>query len=510
MPHPLSSNPSRRHSLFTAIVISLLVTGYPLTPQAQPTTPLRAVLPAPVRPLEPDTPTLPPPPRPTPAITHRQPTQPAQPPVELTDQDLADDLKLTERILNQAMLQEDWSTLRRVMRFYPWMAGVDPILRDYVHGALLRHDGRLAEAIALYRQLVAQHPDLGYVRLELATMLMEDRQFAQSDAELADLRLGSLEPAAQRSVMLYRQALAQQRRWNFRLGAGTVYSNNVNSANRDPMLYLPVATRQGPLWVPFAKGRDALPKADWGLKYSSCANVERNLGGHHYYTLGADIDGTAYRVQRDYNDRSLTLRGGYKWQDATRWFAATPQAGRSWMGSRRYSHNRGLSLEYGWRPTPGWQLMGAWLWLKRGYDDRAYAAYDGHLDVLSLTAIRVFSPALLAYASVGLQREAVAAGEYTYRFPWAQMGVVKTFGQMLGTRLSARYGRQAYKAPYALFLNQRRRDHELRVDASVWTPDFKIAGLEPKLNLSYLKITSNLPMYARDRTEVSLMLERRF
>lgn len=81
---------------------------------------------------------------------------------------------------------------------------------------------------------------------------------------------------------------------------------------------------------------------------------------------------------------------------------------------------------------------------------------------------------------------------------------------MLGARLSARYGRQAYESPYALFLNQRRRDRELRVDASVWSPDFKIAGLEPKLNLSYLKIASNLPMYARDRTEVSLMLEKRF
>ncbi|MFY3701891.1 hypothetical protein ACOTD6_30010, partial [Achromobacter xylosoxidans] len=85
-------------------------------------------------------------PRPTPAITHRHPAQPANPPVELTDQDLARNLKLTERILNQAMLQEDWNTLRRVMRFYPWMTGVDPILRDYVHGALLRRDGRLAEA----------------------------------------------------------------------------------------------------------------------------------------------------------------------------------------------------------------------------------------------------------------------------------------------------------------------------------------------------------------------------
>ena len=81
---------------------------------------------------------------------------------------------------------------------------------------------------------------------------------------------------------------------------------------------------------------------------------------------------------------------------------------------------------------------------------------------------------------------------------------------MLGARLSARYGQQSYKAPYALFLNQRRHDHELRVDASVWTPDFTIAGLEPKLNFSYLKVTSDLPMYARDRTEVSLMLEKRF
>ena len=81
---------------------------------------------------------------------------------------------------------------------------------------------------------------------------------------------------------------------------------------------------------------------------------------------------------------------------------------------------------------------------------------------------------------------------------------------MLGTRLSARYGRQAYETPYSLFLNQRRRDHELRVDASVWTPDFKIVGLKPKLNLSYLKITSKLPMHARGQTEASLMLDKRF
>ncbi|QDQ88392.1 DUF560 domain-containing protein [Alcaligenaceae bacterium SJ-26] len=499
------------HRLLSALLApGLLILGMLEPAQAQVAAP-PPPLPAPVRPLEPEQPFLPQPQTPTPSIVHRQPAQPAQPPVELTDQDLAGDIKLTELILNQAMLQEDWDTLRRIMRFYPWMRGVDPVLRDYIQGALLRHDGRLADAIALYRQLVEQHPDLDYVRLELSTMLMEDRQFERSNAELALLHQRQLsDPAAQHSVEQYRQALAQQRRWNFRISAGLAYNNNVNSANRDRMLYLPVAAGGWTFWVPFAKGSDALPKSDWGLKYSGGANVERNIDGHHYYTLGADIDGVSYQEQRDYSDRTLTLRGGYKWQDADIWFSATPQVSQAWMGGRRYSHNHGLALEYGWRPSPDWQLMGAWLWLKRKYDDRDYAAYDGHLDILSLTAVRTLSPSLLAFGSLGLQRESTTAREYAYRFPWAQLGVVKTFGSTLGARLSARYGRQSYDQPYALFLNQERRDRELRLDASLWAPGFTIAGLEPKLNISYLRITSNLPMYARDRTEVSLMFEKRF
>lgn len=466
--------------------------------------------PAPLRPLEPGPPRLPQPPAPTPPRLHRQPAPAAQPPVELSDADLARDLGLTERILNQAMLREDWGTLQRIMRFYPWMPGADPILRDYVQGALLRHQGRLAAAIALYRTLVAQHPGLDYVRLELATMLMEDRRLREAGAELARLRQRPLEPAAQRGAQLYRQALAQQRRWQLRLGAGPAYSNNVNSANRDRQLLLPVAVGEGTLWLPFDKDPGALPRADWGLRYSGGASLERNLAGHHHYTLDASLEGMAHHAEHDYDEGTLTLRGGYKWQDARRWFAATPQLGQAWLGGRRYSHNHGLALEYGWRATPAWQFMGTALWQRRRYDNRDYAAYDGWLGLLSLTAVRNFSPRLLVFGSLGLQRESVAAAEYSHRFPWAQLGLVRTFGDKLGVRLSARYGRLSYRRPYALFLHQRRRDHELRLDAELWTPGFTLAGLQPRLNIGYLKVTSNLAMYARDRTELSLLLEKRF
>lgn len=503
----MRSMPARRFFLVLALVAAACL---PATARAQAAAPLPpALLPAPVRPLEPDQGLAPPSQAPAPSIIRRPAAQPRTP-VELTDEDLRKNVRLTERILNQAMLQQDWSTLRRIMGFYPWMQGVDPILRDYVHGALLRHEGRYAQAIALYRRLLDLHPDLDYVRLELAMMLMENKAFDEAGAQIGQLSTRPLDPAARHDVESYRRALERQRGWQFRLGAGLAYNDNVNSANPDRLLYLPLAFGTQTIWVPFAKQSDALPKADWGLKYSGEARIERNIRGNHYYTFGADVSGVAYRRMDDYDDRSLTLRGGYKHQDFNAWFAATPQVGRAWLGDQPYSRNYGLSLEYGYQPTPSWQLMASWLWLKRRYDDPAYAAYDGHLDILSLTALRVVSPSLLVFGSLGLQRESVAAGEYSYRSPWVQVGAVKTFGKALGARLSGRYGWQSYDEPYALFLNQRRRDRELRLDASLWVPGFSIGGLEPRFNVSHLRITGNLPMYERSRTEVSLMFEKRF
>lgn len=152
----MRSIPARRFFLVLALVAAACL---PAPARAQAAAPLPpALLPAPVRPLEPDPGLAPPSPAPAPSIIRRPAAQPRTP-VELTDEDLRTNVKLTERILNQAMLQQDWSTLRRIMGFYPWMQGVDPILRDYVHGALLRHEGRYAQAIALYRRLLGRHPE---------------------------------------------------------------------------------------------------------------------------------------------------------------------------------------------------------------------------------------------------------------------------------------------------------------------------------------------------------------
>src|SRR5690606_29950825 len=169
----------------------------------------------------------------------------------VTDEDLKANPQLAAMILNQAMLQEDWAVLKHVMRFYPQMDSVDPILRDYVQGALYRHEGDYPRAIALYQGIVDQHSDLDYVRLELAIMLFENKQYRQADEHFIRARKGSMERGAHMNAQRYQLALEQQRRWKFSLQGGLAYNSNLNSANRDKDLYLPVnVPGVGPIWHP--------------------------------------------------------------------------------------------------------------------------------------------------------------------------------------------------------------------------------------------------------------------
>lgn len=429
----------------------------------------------------------------------------------VTDEDLKANPQLAAMILNQAMLQEDWAVLKHVMRFYPQMDSVDPILRDYVQGALYRHEGDYPRAIALYQGIVDQHSDLDYVRLELAIMLFENKQYRQADEHFIRARKGSMERGAHMNAQRYQLALEQQRRWKFSLQGGLAYNSNLNSANRDKDLYLPVnVPGVGPIWHPFAKRDEQFPKSAWGFKYQGRAYVERNVSGNHFYTLDADLNGVSYNNHSDYTDFGLNLAAGYKYQDLKRWLSVTLQVNKTWMGGEAYSHSHGVGLDFGYLPNRDWQLMASYLWLRRTYDDKDYALYNGNLRIASATAVRIWSPAFITFGGVGWQRESVTFGEYSSRFPWAQFGVIMNAGNALAGRFSVRYGKKRYDDPYSLFLRTKREDREWRFSTSLWKPGFKIAGMEPKLNFSYMRIKSNLPAYSRNRSEFSLMFEKTF
>ena len=70
---------------------------------------------------------------------------------DLDDEDLKKHPELANRVLNAAMLSEDWDTLEHVSGFYRDIPGHDPVLDAYVRGALLRAQGRPGKSASIWR-----------------------------------------------------------------------------------------------------------------------------------------------------------------------------------------------------------------------------------------------------------------------------------------------------------------------------------------------------------------------
>ncbi|MGO3743202.1 surface lipoprotein assembly modifier [Kerstersia sp.] len=432
---------------------------------------------------------------------------------QVSDEDLRGNLSLAERVINQAMLNEDWQVLGRLMDFYPAMAGADPILADYVLGALARHEGRHAEAIRRYRAILARQPDLSYVRLDLGAMLFENKAYREADDEFAAvLRDMRMVQGARTSAMAYRHLLAQRLAWEGAYAVGYGWTSNVNSATDNRFFYMPVDIDENGvlyLWEMEKDGKD-LPHSGHGPAWSVQAGREFNLAGNHFLGVQASSHGTLYGRQSDYNEFAANFRLGYKYQDIDSWFGVTPHLGKLWLGGKSYSDSHGISLDYGRWLTGRWQVSGAYTWMERRYQDSRYRGYEGKLRSVSMNVLHVWSPASILFAGLAWQDEDARSGEASSVRRSVQVGAFRQFGQGVQARASLRYTRRRFDAPYSLFLWQDRRDREYQADVSLWQRDWQVLGMTPRLDLSYLRVKSNLYAYPRSEKTATLWLERAF
>lgn len=431
----------------------------------------------------------------------------------LRDEDLMRNRALAERVLNTAMLREDWPTLERVMSFYPKMAGADPMLVDYVQGALDRRAGRHHEAIARYRRMLEQDVTLSYVRLDLAAMLFENRAYRdaqeQFDAVLRDMRLV---PAARQSAERYRQALAQRQRWTGRIALGHEWTNNVQNASDNRFLYLPIGKDANDVYYFWELEKDPrdLPRSAHGFSVSGNVDREFNVAGNHFLTLGASGSAVQYRNDAEYNDVNAQLRAGWRYQDLRTWYALGANVGRMWLGGDAYSRHAGITAEHGRWLGARWQVSGAYSWLQRRYASPDYRNYEGNIQALSLNLVHLFPSNFYVFAGLALQDENAHGAEESSLRRTIQAGFAKTFDNGVGMRASLRATHRRFDAPYSLFLRQERRDREYQFDASVWNRDWNLFGMTPRLDFSHLRVKSSLYAYSRNKRQVTLSLEKTF
>ena len=208
-----------------------------------------------------------------------------------------------EEQINRAVVARDWDTLQTLLESYRALPDFNPVLHDYALGGLRRSQLRHDEAVALYRSILAQQPDLAYPRFDLGVMLFENRQYREAKAELERAK-PDLQPPMQQLADRYLAAIDKAQGWKPDVSLQYEQTDNVNNASSEKTIEF-----AGKSWT---KTADSLPQKAHGLRYGLGVSREINAGGHHFLYGDISGGGVHYWDNKDFSEQSLRLSLGYK------------------------------------------------------------------------------------------------------------------------------------------------------------------------------------------------------
>lgn len=432
---------------------------------------------------------------------HRQVQVPASVSSTVTNEQLRSDPGLAGRFLSQAVDDERWDVVRSLLPIYRAAPQRDTVLLAYAEGALARHDGEYAKAIAVYREVLAANPNLTRIRLDLARMLFENRQYEAARFQFEKARSEHLPEAVLGNVQRYLEAIDRVAGWSGSLGLSYLNDDNVNNASRGR--YIDIGGRQ------FRRNDDAYPQRGHGVDYSASLLRDFALADHHSIRFQGQADGRSYWDNHRFDDVTARSYLGYSYSDANQRLSLLPFYEKRWYGTQPYSAGAGFRTEYSRVLSPNWQSGSAFEYQHLGYDDPRYGYLDGHALLLSSTLGYAFSSRLALYGGADVGEQVTRSDSDTNHFSAVRLGFEAELPWSLAASLSAGEMRRVYEAENDIFA-VRRRDTERNYLLSLWHRNIYFWGILPKLNISYRQVDSNIDYYSYDQKRIYLSATRAF
>lgn len=408
-----------------------------------------------------------------------------------------------EEQINRAVVARDWDTLQTLLESYRTLPDFNPVLHDYALGGLRRSQLRHDEAVALYRGILAQQPDLAYPRFDLGVMLFENRQYREAKAELERAK-PDLQPPMQQLADRYLAAIDKAQGWKPDVSLQYEQTDNVNNASSEKTIEF-----AGRSWT---KTADSLPQKAHGLRYGLGVSREINAGGHHFLYGGISGGGVHYWDNKDFSEQSLRLSFGYKNRSVTRSFGIVPFVEQNLLGGSRYNFVSGFNADFSRRLSERWRLtLNAGNMWKHYQEDRTAARYDSHMPLAGATLMYSAPKDWLLYGGVDWSHDMTKEAEQASVRKGIRFGAVKAFENGFGIRTNLRYTRRTFDAPGTIVYHFPRKDHEYQANLSLWHDKISWKGFTPQLNFRYLKIDSNMKsFYTRKNTQIFMSVEKDF
>jgi tetratricopeptide (TPR) repeat protein len=386
---------------------------------------------------------------------------------------------------------------------------------QFLLGALRKAQGRVAEAIEIYRAILADRPQLARVRLELAhaLFLAEQDESARHHFDLVRNTLTNTD--VDRVVQGFVDAMDRRRRWHANAYVSLAPSTNFNqgadarSVAIDGLAFTldPNARKQS--GVGLTLGVNAgylLPLTErLDLVIAGGANARQYTSDvFNDYVVSGEI-GPRYRFP--WGEVGLYLTGGHRWYSRDDYQLGRAPATDGWAGADPFATMVGGRLAVDARLGPAQTVSSSlgcvdkrhdtFVW-QDGLNCSARISVDHGLDAGSF--LRVLG---------GVEQEDAETEHLAYQAGHVGLGLYREIAWGVTVYAEAVYTRRDYDGLYPTATEARQDD---RVDASLTLTkrDWKVFGLAPSLQYSYTVQESNVVTSTFDAHSLNVTLTRKF
>ena len=364
----------------------------------------------------------------------------------------------------------------------------------------------LDEAIAAFRTLLIDRPDLLRVRLELARAFFLKREDALAREHFERILAGDLPPPVVANVQGLLRAIRARKRWRVYFGAALAPDSNIGSASDERFIQIHVFGTP----LPFRREQEELTTSGVGLSLWTGGEYQHPLGDRVRLRAGGDLSRRDY-AGAEFDQTNLGVHLGPRWLAGARTdLSLLGSARRSLVAGQGDYDALGVRFEAARRLTPRVRADARMSWHDRRY--RKFRSLDGPVRNLSLAANWVATPTLRLDGALGFGAERPELAYRRKESRWLRVGFRKALpkGFSFGASAQVRWTDYEGEWPPHTPPGERREDRTRALNASVHHRRFTLYGFSPQLAVTNEVRTTNAQLYDYRKNLAELRFVRQF
>ena len=360
----------------------------------------------------------------------------------------------------------------------------------------------LEEAIAAFRFMLINRPELVRVRLELARAFFLKGEDDLSREQFERVLAGNPPAPVVANVRSFLAQIQARRRWTLRGGFALAPDTNIGATSEERVIYIS--------GLPFERDAEELSTSGIGLSAWLSGEYQYPLGERRRLRAGADVSRRDYGGSR-FDQTFVSVHGGPRWlvgANAEASMLASVQ--RRWVAGDQLYDALGARLE-GARRVSRRVTTNA----RASYHDRSYRTQtylDGPVADIMLGGIWVVSATVRADAALGWGTERTDSERWRHKRKWLRLGVSVALPRGFTVGGSGEMRWTDYQGNWFPHTTggESREDRTRSLRISVFNRAFAWKGFSPRLSLVHEVRETNAQLYDYRRTGGELSFVRVF